>query len=158
MGMDFVAMPIHDAFINSRGKDTCASFTSHLYASLQNAAINVFRVNDSLQRGDHISTSLIRAIEQSQMYIIVFSTNYAQSRWCLDELEKIMGYHRAIRQIVLSVFYHVDPSEVRHQTGEFVKAFQNLLNWIENKENEYLQLNLRIALDWFVSNLSRVSS
>lgn len=39
-------------------------------------------------------------------------------------------------QIILSVFYDVDPSEVRHQTGEFGKAFQNLLNKIEKETEE----------------------
>jgi len=116
---------IHEVFISFRGKDTRASFTSHLYSSLQNAGISVFRDDDSLQRGDHISTSLIRAIEESQISVIIFSTNYAESLWCLEELNKIMSCHRTKGQVVLPVFYGVDPSEVRHQTGEFGKAFEN---------------------------------
>jgi len=48
-----------EVFLSFRGEDTRASFISHLYASLQNAGINVFRDDDSLQRGDHISTSLL---------------------------------------------------------------------------------------------------
>ncbi|PNX65253.1 disease resistance protein (TIR-NBS-LRR class), partial [Trifolium pratense] len=42
-------------------------------------------------------------------------------------------------------FYGVDPSEVRHQTGEFGKAFQNLLKKIKKVESESLELNLGIA-------------
>jgi hypothetical protein len=124
----------HEVFLSFRGEDTRASFTSHIYASLKNEGIKVFMDDDSLQRGDRISTSLNRAMEESQIAVIVFSRNYADSRWCLDELVKIMECHRTIGQVVLPVFYDVDPSEVRHQTGEFGKAFQSLLNRLSNKK------------------------
>jgi len=97
---------------------TRASFTSHLHASLQNNGINVFKDDDSLQRGDHISKSLLLAIEESQISVIVFSKNYADPRWYLDEVVKIMKSRRTIGQIMLPVFYDVDPSDVRHQTSE----------------------------------------
>lgn len=71
-------------FLSFRGEDTRASFTSHL-----NAGVKVFRDDDSLQRGDGISKSINRAIEQSRIAVIVFSKNYADSRWCHDELVKI---------------------------------------------------------------------
>jgi len=44
-----------------------------------------------------------------------------------------MKCHRTIRQIVLPVFYDVDPSEVRHQKGKFGKAFQSLLTILTNQ-------------------------
>jgi len=124
-------------FLSFRGEDTRASFTSHLYDSLQNAGIKVFRDDDSLQRGAVISTSINQAIQRSQIAVIVFSRNYADSRWCLDELAKIMESHRTIGQVVLPVFYDVDPSEVRHQTGEFGKAFESLLNRLPKKKGIY---------------------
>lgn len=125
----------YEVFLSFRGVDTLASFISHLYASLVNHGINVFRDDDSLKRGNHISASLLQAIEQSQMSVVVFSKNYANSRWCLNELVKIMECRRTIGQIVLPVFYDVDASEVRHQTGEFGKAFQSLLSRISKKNN-----------------------
>jgi len=64
---------IHDVFLSFRGKDTHASFTSHLYAALQKAGIKVFIDDNELQRGDHITSSLSLAIEQSRISIIVFS-------------------------------------------------------------------------------------
>lgn len=127
---------IYETFLSFRGEDTRASFISHLYASLKNAGIIVFMDDHSIERGDHISASLLPAIELSQISIIVFSRNYADSRWCLQELERIMQCHRIIGQVVLPVFYDVDPSEVRHQAGEFGNAFQNLLNKISEEEDE----------------------
>lgn len=121
---------IHDVFLSFRGEDTRSSFISHLNVSLQNTGFKVFMDDDSLQRGNTISTSLLQAIENSHISIIVFSRNYADSRWCLDELEKIMECRRTVGKIVFPVFYRVDPSEVRHQTGEFGKSFQSLLNRI----------------------------
>ncbi|RDX92798.1 TMV resistance protein N, partial [Mucuna pruriens] len=127
---------LYEVFLSFRGEDTRASFVSHLYASLRNAGIIVFKDDESLPRGDHISHSLLRVIEESEISIVVFSKNYAESRWCMQELERIMECRRTIGQVVVPVFYDVDPSEVRHQTGEFGKAFQKLSNRISKEEGE----------------------
>nr|ACF19650.1 TIR-NBS-LRR RCT1 resistance protein [Medicago truncatula] len=131
----------YDVFLSFRGEDTRASFISHLTSSLQNAGILIFKDDQSLQRGDHISPSLVHAIESSKISVIVFSKNYADSKWCLQELWQIMVRHRTTGQVVLPVFYDVDPSEVRHQTGEFGKSFLNLLNRISHEEKW-------MALEW----------
>ncbi|CAK8536011.1 unnamed protein product [Lathyrus sativus] len=134
----------HKVFLSFRGEDTRSSFTSHLYASLRNAGIDVFIDDHRLPRGNYISSSLIRAIEGSQISVVVFSVNYAGSKWCLDELVKIMQCHMARGQFVLPVFYHVDPSEVRHQTGEFGKVFRNLLDKIHANEAGFESWNSKI--------------
>ncbi|XP_022633246.1 TMV resistance protein N-like isoform X2 [Vigna radiata var. radiata] len=130
-----------EVFLSFRGEDTRASFTSHLYAALQNAGIFVFKDDESLPRGKQISPSLRLAIEESPISIVVFSKNYAESLWCLKELEKIMECHRTTGHVVLPVFYDVDPSEVRHQRGDFGKAFQRLLSKSSREEEEKV-------LDW----------
>ncbi|PNX98847.1 disease resistance protein (TIR-NBS-LRR class) [Trifolium pratense] len=118
----------YDVFLSFRGEDTRASFTSHLYSSLQNSGIFVFMDDHSLQRGNCISKSLLESIQDSRISIVVFSKNYADSHWCLQELVQIMECNRTIGQVVLPVFFDVDPSEVRRQTGEFGTSFQNALN------------------------------
>ncbi|KAK2378877.1 disease resistance protein RPV1 [Trifolium repens] len=45
-----------------------------------------------------------------------------------EQLDTPGSRRKTIGQVVLPVFYDVDPSEVRRQTGEFGKAFQNALN------------------------------
>ncbi|RCW19477.1 hypothetical protein GLYMA_03G053500v4 [Glycine max] len=133
----------YDVFLSFRGEDTRASFTSHLYTALRNAGIFVFKDDETLPRGNKISPSLQLAIEESRVSVVVFSRNYAESRWCLKELENIMECHRTTGQVVVPVFYDVDPSEVRHQTGHFGKAFRNLENRLlkveEEEEEEKLQ-------------------
>lgn len=141
---DQKSIKIHEVFLSFRGEDTRESFSKLLFDSLLKGRIHVFMDDHSLKRGDHISRTLLRAIEQSQISIIVFSRNYGNSGWCLDELVKIMECHRTMGQIVLPVFYDVDAFEVLHQTGEFGKAFQSLLN--KTSEEEDVSLKWRDAL------------
>ncbi|RVW60159.1 Disease resistance protein RPS6 [Vitis vinifera] len=91
-------------------------------SSPSNLGIITFR-DDKLKRGEKIAPELLNAIEKSRSSIVVFSKTYADSRWCLDELAKIMECSRKYGQIVLPIFYHVDPSDVRKQTGRFGEAF-----------------------------------
>ena len=100
---------MYDVFLSFRGKDTRSKFTSHLHTYLINAGIYVFKDDDELQRGKTIRISLLKAIEKSRISIIILSTNYANSKWCLLELEEIMQCYRNKAQEVLPVFYHVDP-------------------------------------------------
>ena len=52
-----------------------------------------------------------------------FSDNYAFSGWCLDELAKIIECAKIIGHKALPVFYNMDPSHVRHQTGSLAETF-----------------------------------
>ena len=114
----------HDVFLNFRGEDTRNNFTDHLFGTLRGKGIVAFKDDTNLKQGGHISTELMQAIEGSQVLIVVFSKNYATSSWCLEELAKIADCIKVARgQIVLPVFYDVNPSEVRKQSGDYGKAF-----------------------------------
>ncbi|KAI9072659.1 hypothetical protein K1719_045379 [Acacia pycnantha] len=76
-----------------------------------------------LERGDEISIGLKEAIEKSRIALVIFSKDYASSRWCLEELVKIMECKRDKNLIVIPIFYNVDPSHVRHQEGSYANAF-----------------------------------
>ncbi|KAK9204026.1 hypothetical protein WN943_014283 [Citrus x changshan-huyou] len=115
----------YDVFLSFGGEDTRESFTSHLYSALSRETIETF-IDDDLRRGDEISQSLLDAIEASSISIIIFSESYASSRWCLDELLKILECRKEYAQIVIPVFYRVDPSHVRKQTGNFGDSFLKL--------------------------------
>ncbi|KAB1226183.1 Protein SUPPRESSOR OF npr1-1, CONSTITUTIVE 1 [Morella rubra] len=65
-----------------------------------------------LRKGDDISPSLLKAIKRVQDFDPRLSKNYASSTWCLEELMKILKYMETKQQMVLPVFYQVDPSEV----------------------------------------------
>ncbi|KAJ9687292.1 hypothetical protein PVL29_015969 [Vitis rotundifolia] len=112
----------YDVFLSFRGEDTRFNFTDHLYGALGRRGIRTFR-DDKLRRGEAIATELLKAIEESRSSVIVFSENYARSRWCLDELVKIMECHKDLGHAVFPIFCHVDPSHVRKQEGSFGEAF-----------------------------------
>ncbi|PRQ37873.1 putative TIR domain, P-loop containing nucleoside triphosphate hydrolase [Rosa chinensis] len=114
---------MYDVFLSFRGEDTRNNFTGHLYMALQNAGISTF-VDDQLRRGEDITSQLVQAIQGSSISVIVFSSTYAESTWCLDELVKIMECTQTSRQMVFPIFYDVDPSDVRKQNGNFAQAFQ----------------------------------
>ncbi|CAK7338776.1 unnamed protein product [Dovyalis caffra] len=113
----------YDVFLSFRGEDTRKNFTDHLYTALIQAGIHTFRDDDELPRGEEIGPQLLKAIEDSRISILVFSKDYASSRWCLDELVKILECKRTMGQLVLPIFYDIDPSDVRKQKGSFAKAF-----------------------------------
>ncbi|XP_050253164.1 disease resistance protein RUN1-like isoform X3 [Quercus robur] len=115
----------YDVFLSFCRVDTFKNFTDHLYIALRQKGIITFRDDDDeiLEQGKYISSQLLKAIEESKYAIIVLSTNYASSRWCLIELAKIVECMKVTGLIVLPVFYHVDPSHVRNQTGTVAEAF-----------------------------------
>ncbi|KAH9726211.1 ADP-ribosyl cyclase/cyclic ADP-ribose hydrolase [Citrus sinensis] len=115
----------YDVFVSFRGEDTRDNFTSHLYSALSRQNIQTF-IDDQLNRGDEISESLVNAIEASAISVIIFSESYPSSRWCLDELVKILECKKEYAQILIPVFYRVDPSDVRNQTGSFGDSFSKL--------------------------------
>lgn len=115
----------YDVYLSFQREDTRKSFTDHLYFALKDAEVNVFIDDDQVRRGASLEKDLNQAIKGSKIAVIVFSRGYAASRWCLDQLVKIMECRRALGQIVFPIFYDVDPSDVRTQTGTFATAFLN---------------------------------
>ena len=114
----------YDVFLSFRGEDTRRTFTSHLYEGLKNRGIFTFQDVKRLDHGDSIPEELVKAIKESQVSLVVFSKNYATSRWCLNELVKIMEcYKDEDGKTVIPVFYDVDPSHVRYQSESFAEAF-----------------------------------
>jgi hypothetical protein len=134
---------IYDVFLSFCHKDTGDSFASDLYTALTAAEIVVFRDDGKLRNQDKIITltpSVLHAIEGSRISIIVFSINFADSMRCLHELEKIMECGRTIDQVVVPVFYDVDPSGVLHQKGVLGKASKYLKQRILMKN--------KISISW----------
>jgi len=113
----------YDVFVTFRGEDTRNNFTDFLFDALETKGIYVFRDDTNLEKGESIGFELLRAIEGSQVFVAVFSRNYASSTWCLQELEKIYECVKGSKKHVLPIFYDVDPSEVRKQSEIYCEAF-----------------------------------
>nr|XP_043636324.1 TMV resistance protein N-like [Erigeron canadensis] len=113
----------YDVFLSFRGEDVRKKFVDHLYTALVEQNILTYKDDETLARGDNIGSTLLKAIQNSHIALIVFSKNYADSSWCLDELAYIIKCKEERGQIAIPVFYEVDPSEVSEQKGQFGEAF-----------------------------------
>ncbi|XP_048133000.1 disease resistance protein L6-like isoform X2 [Rhodamnia argentea] len=128
----------YEVFLSFRGKDTRKGFTDYLYTSLKVAGIHVFRDDNELRVGDEFGPELLCSITQSKISIPIISENYASSTWCLRELAHILKCRRNRGQIVLPIFYKVEPSQVRRLLGGFGDAIS------AHKRN----LDERIVKEW----------
>ncbi|XP_059631680.1 disease resistance protein RPV1-like [Cornus florida] len=113
----------YDIFLSFRGKDTRLFCIDFLYYALVEQGFSTFLDDNELKKGEAIKPGLMKSIEESRISIVVFSENYGFSRWCLDELVKIMECRRNLGQIVLPLFYLVDPADLRWQRGKYAEAF-----------------------------------
>ncbi|KAH0724721.1 hypothetical protein KY284_000586 [Solanum tuberosum] len=114
----------YDVFLSFRGEDTRDTITGYLYERLTRRGIITFQDNKRLEHGDSILEELSKAIKDSQVALVIFSKNYATSRWCLDELVKIMECtNDENEKAIIPVFYGVDATDVRYQSKSFAEAF-----------------------------------
>ena len=115
----------YEVFLSFRGPDTRYQITDILYRFLCRTKIHTFKDDDELRKGEEIKVNLLKAIDQSKIYVPIISRGYADSKWCLMELAEIIRHQdQDPRRIILPIFYMVDPKDVRHQTGHYRKAFQ----------------------------------
>ena len=109
----------YDVFLSFRSEHTRNGFTDHLYHALTKAGFRTFRHDDEIRKGEDYSSYILQAIQGSRIFLIVLSKYYASSRWCLEELVGILQCCRRSNQMVVPIFYHVSPSDVRNQSGTF---------------------------------------
>ncbi|XP_048133973.1 disease resistance protein L6-like [Rhodamnia argentea] len=115
----------YQVFLSFRGPDTRYGFTDFLYHGLVDAGVRVFRDEDELHVGEVIGGNLLRAINNSTIYIPIFSQTYAFSKCCLRELTHIVdNVSRSNgRKSILSIFFNVEPEDVKLKTSLYAGAF-----------------------------------
>ncbi|XP_014489746.1 TMV resistance protein N isoform X2 [Vigna radiata var. radiata] len=141
---------IYDVFINFGGEDIGRRFVSHLHSALLQAQLKTLINEENLPEGLELDDQ-IGAIGGAKITIIVFSKSYTESTCSLRHLEKIIECHETFGQIVLPVFYEIDPLDVRHQKDDFGKALE------ETAHRCYSGEQLEHALSRWSSALNRVA-
>ncbi|KAG7547251.1 Toll/interleukin-1 receptor homology (TIR) domain superfamily [Arabidopsis suecica] len=144
----------YDVFPSFSGEDVRKTFLSHLLKALDGKSINTF-MDHGIERSRTIAPELISAImggpTEARISIVIFSKNYASSTWCLNELVEIHKCYKDkdLDQMVIPVFYYVDPSEVRKQIGEFGDVFKKTC---EDKPEDQKQRWVQALTD--ISNIA----
>lgn len=109
----------YDVFPSFSGEDVRKTFLSHFLKELDRKLIIAFKDNE-IERSRSLDPELKQAIRDSRIMVVIFSKNYASSSWCLNELLEIVRCKKEL----IPIFYHLDPSDVRKQTGEFGEIFE----------------------------------
>ncbi|CAN6971285.1 unnamed protein product [Brassica rapa subsp. trilocularis] len=113
----------HVVFPSFHGPDVRRGILSHLHIVFERKKITMFK-DQEMERCEQIGSKLIQAIREAKASLVLISKNYASSRCCLDELLEILKCKESSGQIVMPVFYDVDPSDVRKQKGDFGITFK----------------------------------
>ncbi|XP_038889439.1 TMV resistance protein N-like [Benincasa hispida] len=129
----------YDVFLSHRAKDTGRSFTADLHDALTDKGIVVFRDDVDEEDGGKPLTEKMKAVEESRSSIVVFSENYG-NLVCMKEIEKIVMCKELRDQLVLPIFYLINPAHVRNQKGNFEKHF------IEHEANP--EINIEEVKSW----------
>ncbi|KEH16066.1 disease resistance protein (TIR-NBS-LRR class) [Medicago truncatula] len=95
----------YQVFLSFRGTDTRHGFTGNLYKALTDKGIHTFIDDNDLQRGDEITPSLLKAIDESRIFIPTKG------------------------RLVLPVLFGVEPTIVRHRKGSYGEALAELQRW-----------------------------
>ncbi|KAK2431775.1 cell division protein FtsZ protein 1, chloroplastic [Trifolium repens] len=129
----------YQIFISFRGKDTRDIFTNHLYEALCKEGFETFKDDKALEGGTPID-KLLEAIEESRFAIVVLSENFADSKWCLKELVKILDCRKRKKQLVLPIFYEVEPTDIRNLKGRYGEAMA--------EQEKELGKDSKMVLEW----------
>ncbi|KAH9306611.1 hypothetical protein KI387_011015, partial [Taxus chinensis] len=111
----------YDVFLSFPGSNTCEAFVrKKLYPALAAAAeIHTFSDQISVDKGNHIFSSLRHDISASRICIPVFSQDFVESEWCL----KALLYMVDDKATIWPLFYNVLPSALR-EDGKYVQDFE----------------------------------
>ncbi|KAF3524368.1 hypothetical protein F2Q69_00050491 [Brassica cretica] len=121
-------IPKFDVFLSfSSEEDTAKTFVTDLFSSLSEKGITTYYKDEKLEEGVSSSGSdLSKCIRDSKLAVVVVSESYPTSVLCLNELQTILNLHDEDQLSVLLIFYGVETSNIRKQTGEYAEPFRNL--------------------------------
>ncbi|XP_035837110.1 disease resistance protein RPV1-like [Helianthus annuus] len=107
---------LHDVYISFRHRDTECHIVDDIYDALHQGDVSTYKDEVTQSRNESV---LLKAIERSRLYVIIFTKKFAINSWYLDEVAKIIDCMKEKRQFLLPIFLNVSRSDVRTQKGYF---------------------------------------
>ncbi|KAF3594265.1 hypothetical protein DY000_02024524 [Brassica cretica] len=104
-------------FISFSGQDLRHNFISHLEGAFKLADINYYI--DYKETPSESQNVFFKRIQQSQIALPIFSSQYAESKWCLNELAEVMKQAEQGNLRVIPIFFNVTPKDVGSPYGSF---------------------------------------
>ncbi|CAH8333605.1 unnamed protein product [Eruca vesicaria subsp. sativa] len=117
--------PDHKVFINFLGTDLHDGFVGHIVEALEKVGFNVYVDEEEPQPGD-LTELLFKRIEESRVAVVIFSSRYTESTWCLDKLVKIKECMDEGKLLIIPIFYKVKQLQVKQLEGNFGVRLWNL--------------------------------
>ncbi|XP_018715165.2 TMV resistance protein N-like [Eucalyptus grandis] len=111
----------YEAFLSFRGGDVRGGFVEFLYEGLDDSGIIAFIDHRGIEIGEHIMPKILQVIGHTQICIPIFSKDFASSKSCLKEVEKMVECDRTI----MPIFYDVSPSVVGEQKESYQQSFHD---------------------------------
>ncbi|XP_056164648.1 disease resistance protein RPV1-like [Syzygium oleosum] len=123
-----------EVFLSFRGPDTRDNFTSCLYHDMVEKGIRVFKDDEEIRVGQKFGGEILQALEDSQIYIPIFSKGFASSVWCLREVAHMVDCTSKSdgKKEILPVFFDVKSSDVKLRTDLYRDALS------EHEKNKYV--------------------
>ncbi|KAK3419700.1 hypothetical protein EUGRSUZ_G00371 [Eucalyptus grandis] len=111
----------YEVFLSFRGGDVRGGFVEFLYEGLADSGTIAFIDHRGIEIGEHIMPKILQVIGHTQICIPIFSKDFASSRSCLKEVEKMVECDRTI----MPIFYDVSPSVVGEQKESYQQSFRD---------------------------------
>ncbi|KAL7615769.1 hypothetical protein Lser_V15G02970 [Lactuca serriola] len=130
----------------------------HLHKALLDANISTFLDDKEIETGGELKLELESAIKTSRASVIVLSQNYASSSWCLDELVLILEQRMRSNQIVIPIFYHVEPTHIKKQESTFGVAIAEHRQKMEKMTNANKRSQFAQKIERWTNALTQVAN
>ncbi|XP_031501703.2 disease resistance protein RUN1-like [Nymphaea colorata] len=88
-----------------------------------------------VQRGEFMDEVIGVAMEGSRIFLPIFSKSYADCKFCLSEVAKMLEF----KGLILPIFYDVQPSQVGNQRGPYEIAFEKHENDTELNQDRVVR-------------------
>ncbi|XP_048133366.1 disease resistance protein L6-like [Rhodamnia argentea] len=129
-------LPMYDVFLCSKGLDIRLGIVNFLHYWMLQDRVSVYSDRDDLRSNEGIGEEILQALGNSNIYIPIFSRNYASSHCCLRELAhmvKCMSESKGKRRI-LPMFYDVEIDDVKLKTDLYKSDLDKHRTNFDNNE------------------------